>query len=101
MDDATRDRVPPATVHLDVHIRGVVIPSWVAIALSVVAALAAGVVLMAVLMFKNAADALVISQTAHSKEIRVLGLYIQDIENVLIRNGIATREDFTALEERK
>lgn len=101
MDDATSERVPPATVYLDVNVRGVVLPTWVAITLAGVAALAAGVVLMAVLMFKNAADSLVTSQVAQSKEVRVLGLYIQDIENVLIRNGVAKREDFTQPEGRR
>src|SRR5688572_695906 len=97
--DQDRDRdsgQPPATVHLssDVNIRGVVIPTWVAITLSCVAALSAVVVLLTVILFKNAADSLIMSQGIQTKEIRVLDLHIQDVENVLIRNGLAKREDF-------
>jgi hypothetical protein len=95
-------RNPPTTppICLDVNIRGVVIPTWVAITLASIAALAAGIVLLAVVMFKTATESLVHSQLQQTKEIRLLGLYISDIENVLIRNGIAKREDFTDSKEK-
>lgn len=34
-------------------------------------------------------------ETQMMKEVRVMQMYEQDIENVLIRSGIATRSDFS------
>lgn len=89
--------VPP--VHLDVNIRGVVIPTWVAIVLSGVAVLAAMIVLTAVIVFRSAADSLAQSQTNQAREMRLIDLRLQDIENVLIRASLATREDFAPRKE--
>lgn len=93
-------RSPPPPLHLDVKISGVVLPTWVAVTLSVVAAFSAGIILLAVVIFKDAADSLATAQAAQTKEIRLLGLYIQDIENVMIRSGVARREDFTDPKEK-
>lgn len=87
-------RSPPPPLHLDVKISGVVLPTWVAVTLSVVAAFSAGIILLAVVIFKDAADSLIRSQGAQTREIRVLDLHVQDVENVLIRYGLATRDDF-------
>lgn len=78
--------------HIDVH--GVVMPTWVAIFLSIMGLSAAVVVMLAVLVFKTAADNLAQNQIQQTKEVRMLGVNIQDIENLLIRSGIATRSDF-------
>lgn len=94
MEMERRDPSPSTPVHLDVNIRGVVIPTWVALTLSGVAILAAVIVLLAVLMFKSATESLIQSQATQTREIRLLDLHVQDIENVLIRNKIANREDF-------
>lgn len=84
----------PPSVHLDLNVRGVVIPTWVAIVLSAMSVLAAVIALLAVILFKSAADSLIMSQGVQTKEIRILDLHVQDVENVLIRNGLAKRDDF-------
>lgn len=80
--------------HHHIDVRGVVIPTWVAILLSIVALSGSVIVLLSVLIFKTAADDLRQSQNQQIKEIRLIDLHIQDIENVLIRNGLAKRDDF-------
>lgn len=85
---------PTPPVCLDVNIRGVVIPTWVAVVLGVMGVAAALVVLLSVVIFKSAADSLLQSQRDQIKEIRILDVHIQDIENILIRNRMAVREDF-------
>lgn len=89
-----RSPAAPLPVHLDVELKGVVLPTWVAVTLSVIAALSAGVVLLAVLIFREAAESLSRAQAGQMREIRVLDLHVQDVENALIRNGLARREDF-------
>lgn len=68
---------------LEVHIHGVVIPSWLAVCLLSVAILAA---ISLLLGWRQ--------QVTLERELRVLQLHCADIENVLIRQGIAEREDF-------
>lgn len=80
--------------HQHVDVRGVVIPTWVAILLSFIGLSSSVVVLLSVIVFKSAADNLSKSQEAQSREIRVLILHLQDVENVLIRSRLAERKDF-------
>lgn len=80
--------------HHHIDVRGVVIPTWVAILLSVMGLSASVVVLLAVLIFKNASEDLKHSLSLQTKEIRLIDLNIQDIENILIRNDLAKRSDF-------
>jgi len=73
-------------VHLTVTLPtgSVMIPSWLA--------------LLFVLLFVISSFGLFLvwnSSRAEIREIRSLQLYEQDIENVLIRGRIATREDFS------
>lgn len=77
--------MPQETQRLDVHIHGVVIPSWLAVCLLLVAVLAA---LSLLLGWRQ--------QATLERELRVLQLHSADIENVLIRQGVADREDFAA-----
>lgn len=88
---------PPCNIqhyHHHIDVRGVVIPTWVAILLSVIGFSAAIVVLLSVLVFKGAAEDLTESQASQAREMRVIILHIQDIENVLIRSRLADRKDF-------
>lgn len=80
--------------HHHIDVRGVVIPTWVAILLSFMGLTASVVVFMAVLIFRSATEDLKNSQNQQTKEIRLIDLNIQDIENILIRNGLAKRDDF-------
>jgi hypothetical protein len=85
--------------HHHIDVRGVVIPTWVAIFLSIMGLSASLVVLLAVVVFKNAADDLKNNQSQQTKEIRLIDLNIQDIENILIRNNLAKRNDFASRKE--
>lgn len=68
---------------IKVEIKGVVIPTWLAICLLLVATLSAVTLL---LNWRQ--------QVLVERELRILQLHISDIENVMIREGIATRADF-------
>lgn len=70
-------------VHMVTKIEGVAMPSWLAIVLCATA-------VMAVLTFLDASRQLV----SLVKEVRILQLHAQDIESVLVRQGIAKRSDF-------
>lgn len=70
-------------VHLVTKIEGVTLPTWLAVALAISAILAA-------ITFLDASRQL----ASLAKEVRVLQLHAQDIESVLVRNGIAKRSDF-------
>lgn len=70
-------------VHLVTKIEGVSMPSWLAIVLCASAVLAA-------LTFLDASRQL----ASLAKEVRILQLHAQDIESVLVRNGMARRSDF-------
>lgn len=61
-----------------------IIPSWI-------------LVLFAFLFVVSSLGLLVtlFVETQMMKEVRVMQIYEQDIENVLIRNGIANRSDFS------
>lgn len=95
----------PVHVHHTTHIRGIVLPQWVAIILGAVAFVSALVLLSAVFLFRDAMatmtekqeSALADQQKATellTKEIRLLQLHTQDVQNTLIRHGLARREDF-------
>lgn len=58
-------------------------PAWAAVLLTLAFVFSA----VALLIFAMAAR-------EQARESRVMQLHIQDVENVLIRNGDATREDF-------
>jgi len=80
--------------HHHIDVRGVVLPTWVAILLAIIGFSSSVVVLLAVLVFQSASNQLTKSQENLTKEIRVLQLNVQDIENLLIREKIAKRSDF-------
>lgn len=73
---------------LNVNIRGVVIPTWLAVCLLLTAVLSA---LSSLLNWRQ--DIIV------EREIRIQQLHSLDIQNVLIRQGIATRSDFAPAQE--
>lgn len=75
-------------VHMVTKIEGVALPSWLAIVLCASAVLAA-------LTFLDASRQL----ASLAKEVRILQLHAQDIESVLVRNGIARRSDFATWSE--
>lgn len=66
-----------------IQIRGVVIPSWLVVCLLLTAILSA---LSLLLVWQ--------SQTRIERELRILQVHCADIENTLIRSGVASREDF-------
>lgn len=68
---------------LVIKLPGVVLPSWLAVCLLATAVLAAIALL---LVWQTNVD--------NIRELRILQLHCADIENVLIRQGVATREDF-------
>lgn len=68
-----------ATTKID----GVVLPQWLAVGTGVLFLCA--VILLAMMYERH---------RTLEREIRLLDLHIQDVENVLIRNGDAKREDF-------
>jgi hypothetical protein len=71
-----------------IQIRGVVIPSWLVVCLLLTAVLSA---LSLLLVWQ--------SQTRIERELRILQVHCADIENVLIRSGVAVREDFVSRHE--
>lgn len=75
--------MPDSTSHLRVEIKGVVIPTWLAICFMVVALFA---VLALLLVWE--------SRLRLEREIRILQVHVQDVQNVLVRQGIADRTDF-------
>lgn len=72
---------------LKVHISGVVIPSWLAVCLLLTAIFSA-------LSLLNQWQRDVAQKRELTIELRIINQRINDVENVLIRNSIATREDF-------
>lgn len=75
--------LPSDPPKLEVHIHGVVIPSWLAVCLLLVGILAA---ISLLLGWRQ--------QVILERELRVLQLHAADIENVLIRQNVAKRDDF-------
>jgi uncharacterized protein (DUF58 family) len=78
----------PDLPQLNVNIRGVVIPTWLAVCLLLTA------VLSAVSSLLNWRQDVIVE-----REIRIQQLHSLDIQNVLIRQGIATRSDFAPTQE--
>lgn len=73
----------PSNLEVKVEVKGVVLPSWLSATL--VGAFVVAVVTMMIMTW---------ALLQNTKEIRLLDLHTQDIENVLIRQGIAKRGDF-------
>lgn len=86
--------VPAAPVYLTANIRGVVIPTWVALALGVAAFLSAMSLCLSLFLVRDASLAAAAANRELAKEMRILQVHAQDIENVLIRQGLARRSDF-------
>lgn len=86
-----KDNVPES-IQLQVKITGVVIPSWLAVVLLILAILAS---VSALVSWERGYK----EQRILEREIRILQVHCQDIENVLIRQGIAGREDFITTKE--
>lgn len=84
MDDTPRE------VHLVVHQHGVTIPSWLAISMIAAFVLACLTFLLTISELR----AMRADSDELRREIRMLQLHSQDIENVLIRAGAAQRTDF-------
>lgn len=74
-------------IHLTTRIEGVVLPTWAAICLAIAAVLSMLTLALTILLASQQISTM-------AKEIRVLQLDVQDVKNVLIRNGIATEADF-------
>ena len=74
--------------HLTVRVEGVVVPRWLAVILLACVLCGALAVLLAGLSYQQA-----------EREYRILQLHVADLENVLIRNGIAERSDFASWHE--
>lgn len=72
-----------APIHLTAKIEGVVLPAWFAVSLCVVTVMATVTLLFCWMTIQSL-----------NREIRILQLHTADMENVLIRQGIATRQDF-------
>ena len=72
-----------STPQLNVKIQGVVIPTWLAACLLITAIIAA------ISMLLGWRQNVILE-----REIRILQVHSLDIQNVLIRQGIATRSDF-------
>lgn len=77
------DNSPASAGQNIIQIRGVVIPAWLVVCLLLTAIFSA----LALLLVWQ-------SQTRIERELRILQVHCADIENVLIRNGIADRKDF-------
>jgi len=86
------------TEHLTVKVEGVVMPSWLATMAAGVTVLSVLALLLLLLAFVPRLDALSARLDnrldALSKEVRILELHVQDVESVLLRSGLAHREDF-------
>lgn len=81
MPDATTTGA--TTSFLKVEIKGVVIPTWLAACFATVSLCS---VLALLLVWE--------SRLRIEREIRILQVHAQDIQNVLVRQGIASRTDF-------
>jgi hypothetical protein len=84
MPDREPNQQPLAIpVYLTTKIEGVVLPTWLAVALASTAVVA----IIALVLLVAVCDRL-------TREIRVLQLHVQDVEAVLIRERVGTRRDF-------
>jgi hypothetical protein len=88
LSDETRP-LPPINLQVVLPAGAVMIPSWLAL------------VFVASFMFSAVALLLVWNGYRESNrqllgEVRVLQLYVGDVENVLIRQGVAKRSDFAS-----
>jgi hypothetical protein len=70
-------------VQVTVKVAGVTMPAWAAVLLTLAFVFSA----VALLIYADAAR-------EQAREIRVLQLHAQDIESVLIQQGLAKRQDF-------
>lgn len=80
MDD---HRELPVPVHLTARIEGVVLPTWLSVCFAASAAIAAVALLLVWMLTREMA-----------REIRVLELHVQDVEAVMIQQGLAKRDNF-------
>lgn len=90
----------PDQVQLDarVTIKGVVLPTWLAI-LGICTLFFTSMGSCALLWRAHEAESReVLRSKAVERELRLLALHIQDVENVLIRSKLAGRQDFAAWE---
>jgi hypothetical protein len=80
------DGITPQPIFLTVTLsKGTaVIPAWILVLFAALFVVASGCSL-----------AVIFVETQMMKEVRVMQIYEEDIENVLIRHGIATRSDFS------
>lgn len=81
-------------VQLTAVFKGVMLPSWLALSFMVTSALGMIAFLLAMFLLKDATTQLNKTTQQLSKEIRILQIHAQDIENVLIRSRLADRKDF-------
>ena len=70
-------------LQVSVIVKGIVLPPWVAVCICGAFIVATFALL---LVWQASRD--------EAKEVRLLQLHVQDVENVLIRHGLARREDF-------
>lgn len=76
----------------------VTLPAWMGVCLAVTAILSAVALLTVLLLINNRAEQMAQTQDRMTKEVRVLQVHVQDVENAMIRLGLAHREDFAQWE---
>jgi len=79
--------VRPVHLTSTVVVKGVVLPTSVAIAMGLAALLSALVLIVSLYVLHS-------SVSLMTREIRALEIYEQDVENILIRANLASRSDF-------
>lgn len=91
----TLEQVPqPIEVRLTNIFKGVALPTWLAVVFGAAAFLGALTLAVVLLMVQSALQESAAADRDLAKEIRILQVHAQDIENVLIRHGLAQRGDF-------
>jgi hypothetical protein len=92
MMSETADEQHPTVVHF--HNHGVTLPAWLAISMAAAFILASLTFLLTVIELRDLRGEFSLKMEEQRREIRMLQLHAQDIENVLIRAGVARRSDF-------
>lgn len=82
------------SIHVTAKIEGVVVPVWVAVMLSLSTLLSVIALIASLLVVQFQIRETRTAINSLRLEIRSLQLHTQDVENVLIRSGLAKRSDF-------
>jgi hypothetical protein len=81
-------------VYLTATIKGVVLPTWFAVALGLAALLSALTLVLTLVLGERVLTQINEQLTLQRQETRLLQLHVQDIESKFIESGIAHRQDF-------